>query len=65
MIKESIIRALLAGVFFIIFIWLGDTYLFDQEISIYRYLLQFTLFSALMAVVYYYSLKKQNKKDKE
>lgn len=65
MIKESIIRALLAGVFFIILLWLGNTYLFDQEISIYRYLLQFTLFSALMAVVYYYSLKKQNKKDKE
>ena len=63
MIKESIIRALLAGVFYTLFVWLGDVYIFKQDTPLYIYPIQFLIFTIVMAVVYYFSLKnKQNKK---
>lgn len=63
MIKESILRALLAGVFYILFIRLGDVYIFKQDTPLYIYSIQFLIFTIVMAVVYYFSLKnKQNKK---
>ena len=65
MVKESIIRALLAGFFYIILIWLGDIYIFNQDTPLYIYPIQFLIFTTLMAVVYYFSLKKRNKKNQE
>lgn len=63
MIKESILRALLAGVFYILFVWLGDVYIFKQDTPLYIYPIQFLIFTIVMGVVYYFSLKnKQNKK---
>lgn len=63
MIKQSILRALLAGVFYILFVWLGDVYIFKQDTPLYIYPIQFLIFTIVMAVVYYFSLKnKQNKK---
>lgn len=63
MIKESIIRALLAGVFYTLFVWLGDVYIFKQDTPLYIYPIQFLIFTIVMGVVYYFSLKnKQNKK---
>lgn len=63
MVKESILRALLAGVFYILFVWLGDVYIFKQDTPLYIYPIQFLIFTIVMAVVYYFSLKnKQNKK---
>ena len=65
MVKESIIRALLAGFFYILLIWLGDVYIFNQDTPLYIYPIQFLIFTVLMAVVYYFSLKKRNKKNQE
>ena len=63
MIKESIIRALLAGVFYTLFVWLGDVYIFKQDTPLYIYPIQFLIFTIVMGVVYYFSLKnKQNEK---
>lgn len=63
MIKESILRALLAGVFYTLFVWLGDVYIFKQDTPLYIYPIQFLIFTIVMGVVYYFSLKnKQNKK---
>jgi len=63
MVKESILRALLAGVFYILFVWLGDVYIFKLDTPLYIYPIQFLIFTIVMAVVYYFSLKnKQNKK---
>ncbi len=63
MVKESILRALLAGVLYILFVWLGDVYIFKQDTPLYIYPIQFLIFTIVMAVVYYFSLKnKQNKK---
>lgn len=64
MVKESIIRALLAGFFYILLIWLGDVYIFNQDTPLYIYPIQFLIFTVLMAVVYYFSLKKHNNKNK-
>ena len=65
MIKESIIRALLAGVLYILIMWLVDVYLFKEYRPLYLYPIQFLVFTIAMAVVYYFSLKKQNKNNKE
>lgn len=65
MIKESIGRAILAGIFYSILIWLGDIYVFKQETPFFIYFIQGLIFSTLMAIVYYFSLKKHHKKNKE
>ena len=63
MIKESILRALLAGVFYTLLAWLGDVYIFKQDTPLYIYPIQFLIFTIVMGVVYYLALKnKQNKK---
>lgn len=63
MVKESIIRALLAGVIYTILIWLGDLFFFKQETPYYILIIQGLIFTIVMSVVYYFSLKKQNKQN--
>lgn len=63
MIKESILRALLAGVFYTLLVWLGDVCISKRDTPLYIYPIQFLIFTIVMGVVYYFSLKnKQNKK---
>ncbi len=65
MVKESIIRALLAGVCFVILTWIGDGYIFNQETSLLVYIIKFIVFTGLMTIVYYFSHKIGNKKKQD
>lgn len=63
MLRQSLIRGLIASVLFVLLEWIGDKFIFEQESSITMYFLQGLIFSAVMIPVYYFLLKKQVKKD--
>ena len=62
MLKQCFIRALIAGVVFLLLQLLGDKYLFDNEQSFYIYIVQSVIFIAVLVPIYYFFLKKEVKK---
>ena len=64
MFKQSFIRAMIAGAIFVLLEWIGDKYLFEHNSPIYMYLIEGVIFIVLMTAIYYFILKRQNRKDK-
>lgn len=64
MFKQSFIRAMIAGAIFVLLEWIGDRYLFEHNSPIYMYLIEGVIFIVLITLIYYFILKKENRKDK-
>ncbi|MBQ1268677.1 MAG: hypothetical protein IIY03_04200 [Muribaculaceae bacterium] len=64
MFKQSFIRAMIAGAIFVLLEWIGDKYLFKHNSPIYMYLIEGVIFIVLITLIYYFILKRQNRKDK-
>ena len=64
MFKQSFIRAMIAGAIFVLLEWIGDRYLFEHNSPIYMYLIEGVIFIVLITAIYYFILKRQNRKDK-
>ena len=64
MLKQSFVRALIAGMVFALLQWLGDKYLFDLVRQWYVYAVEFVIFVVMMTGVYYYFYKRDSKKQK-
>ena len=62
MLKQSIISGVLAGIFYTLFMWLGDMYIFKETTPLHIYLIQGGLFTIIMTLVYYFTYKKRARK---
>lgn len=60
--KQSVVRALIAGVVFTLLQVVGDNFLMDSLGQWYVYAVEFVIFWAIMSGVYYYFYKRDNKK---
>lgn len=61
--KQSIKRAAIAGVLYVIFKWVGDKFLFDSvPAEWWWYAVEYVLFTVIIACVYRYLLPRDNKK---
>lgn len=60
--KQSVVRALIAGMVFALLQAVGDNFLFDSLRQWYVYAVEFVIFWAIMSGVYFYFYKRDNKK---
>lgn len=65
MIKQSIISGLIAGIFYTLFMWIGDSFFFNNVSPFYIYLIQGAIFTVAMSIVYYFIYNKRNKQNKK